>query len=172
MSAAKKRSTRPIYLTPQRLVNPETGEVVKALVPCSAIDRRLLNEKRLRVGDEVRADLKNRRNVKFHRLVHALGIMLVEHIEAFHGLNCHDAIKRVQRESGICCEQQDIDVPGVGKLVVNVAQSIAFDCMDEGEFQYLWEGICRHVAEKYWPDLTEEQIADQAGLMPDRQVAA
>lgn len=33
---------------------------------------------------------------------------------------------------------------------------------------HLWEGICRHVAEKYWPDLTEEQIADQAGLMPER----
>lgn len=169
---SKKKSTRPIYLTPQRLVNPETGEVVKALVPCSGIDRHLLNEKRLKLGDEIRADLKNRRNVKFHRLVHALGIMLVQHIEAFRDLNAHEAIKRVQRESGICCEQQEIEIPQIGKLVVNVAQSIAFDCMDESDFAHLWEGICRHVAETYWPDLTEEQIADQAELMPTREIAA
>lgn len=66
---------------------------------------------------------------------------------------------------GICCEVQSIDLPGFGKLNVSVAQSIAFDEMDEGAFRELYKGICRHICARYWPTLTPEQVADMAKLM-------
>lgn len=166
MKPAKKPS-RPIYFVIRRLVDPHTGEEVGALVPRHQIDRRLMRERAYRIGDDLRADLKKPRNVKFHRMVHALGGILADHIEDFHGMDCHAVIKRLQRESGICCEEQEVDIPGVGKLVIKVAMSLSFDDMDEGAFYQLWQGICRHIAAKYWPDFTEEQISSMVDLMPE-----
>jgi len=162
-----KKSTRPVYFVIRRLVDPYTGEELGALVPRHQIDRRLMRERAYRVGDDLRADLKKPRNVKFHRMVHALGGILADNIEAFHGMDCHAVIKRLQRESGICCEEQEVDIPGIGKLVIKVAMSLSFDDMDEGAFYQLWQGICRHVVTKYWPDFTEEQISEMTELMPE-----
>jgi hypothetical protein len=162
-----KKASRPIYFQVRRLVDPATGEEVGALIPHHRIDQRLMRERSYRVGDELRADLKKPRNVKFHRLVHALGGLVVDQIEAFQGLGCHDAIKRLQRETGICCEVQTIELPGIGKLDVSVAQSLAFDEMDEGEFYRLWQGICRHLCDRYWPGLNQDQIETMIDLMPE-----
>lgn len=171
MSKKRKRAPRPVYFTVRRLVDPATGEEVKALAPRGWADRRLMNERSYRVGDEVRVTLSKPRNYQFHKLVHQLGSMMVIHVEALQGLDSHEAIKRLQRESGICCEEQEIEIPGLGSLTVKVARSIAFDSMDEADFQHLWTGICDHIARTYWPDLSGEEIADMAELMP-RQVAA
>ena len=164
---SRRRTVKPIYMVCRKLVNPETGEFVGALVPSSAVDSRLLRQKKVGLGKEFRVEIKKPRSARFHRLVHVLGMLMVDQVEAFTGVSSHEAIKRLQRETGICCEQQDIEVPGFGKLVVNVAQSLAFDEMDETEFRRLFKGICRHVAEKYWPGLTEEQIEAQAGVMTE-----
>lgn len=161
-----KKSSRPVYFVIRRLVDPATGEEVGALVPRHQIDVRLMRERAYRVGDDLRADLKKPRNARFHRMVHVLGGILADHVEAFTGMDCHSVIKRLQRETGICCEEQDVDIPGIGKLVIKVAMSLSFDEMEEGEFYQLWQGICRYVSEKYWPDLSEEQISDMADLMP------
>ncbi|MDH1009983.1 DUF1367 family protein [Pseudomonas nicosulfuronedens] len=162
-----KRAGRPVYLEFKRMVDPETGEERLALVADSGIDRFLLKERGYKRGDKVRAELKLPRNLKFHRLVHALGRMCVEQIEDFHGLLAHDAVKRLQRETGLCCDVQTIDLPGIGKLDVAVAQSLSFDSMDEASFRELYQGICRHIATRYWPTLTEAQVADMAELMPE-----
>lgn len=161
------KKARPVYFAVRRLVDPATGEEVGALVPRHRIDQRLMRERNYRVGDELRADLKKPRNAKFHRLVHALGGLVADQIEAFQGMGCHDAIKRLQRETGICCEVQTIDLPGIGKLDVSVAQSLAFDEMEEGDFYRLWQGICRHLCERYWPGMTEDQIGQMVDLMPE-----
>ncbi len=162
-----KRAGRPVYLEFKRMVDPDTGEVRLALVADSGIDKFLLKERGYKSGDKVRAELKLPRNLKFHRLVHALGRMCVDQIEDFHGLLAHDAVKRLQRESGLCCDIQTIDLPGIGRLDVAVAQSISFDSMEEAAFRELYQGICRHIAARYWPTLTEEQVAEMAELMPE-----
>lgn len=164
---ARPKKSRPVYFQVRRLVDPATGEELGALVPRHRIDQRLMRERNYRVGDELRADLKKPRNAKFHRLVHALGGLVVDQIESFQGMGCHDAIKRLQRETGICCEVQTIELPGVGKLDVSVAQSIAFDEMEEGDFHRLWQGICRHLCERYWPGMKPEEIEAMAELMPE-----
>jgi len=160
-----RRRKRPIYFQVRRVVDEATGEILGALVPLTKWDRKAMHDRRYSVGTEVRADLKKPRCVKFNNLVHVLGTMLVRDLEAFEGMGAHDAIKRCQREAGLYCEQLDAEVPGVGVLRINQAQSIAFDEMEEGDFQLFWRGLCRHVSAKYWPTMTEDQIADQAELM-------
>lgn len=166
---AAKRITQPVYMRVARLVDPETGELVGALVPESRTAQKQMHERRMSVGTVVRAEFRKPRNVGFHRLVHALGTIAREQIEALSDTtDAHDCIKRLQREAGVCCEVQVLDLGALGKHGIRVARSIAFDAMDEGEFRELMEGLCDHIARTYWPTLTAAQVEEMAELMVNR----
>lgn len=157
----KSRPRKPIYFRVERLVRPLTGEAVGALVPLTTWDARSMRERKYSVGTELRAELKQRRNVKFHRLAHAIGALMVEQHEAFAGLTAHDALKRLQAESGAACETVQYDLPGgLGKLTRTEPRSIAFDEMDEGEFSEVVQAMYRHIAAKYWTDMSAETIEE------------
>lgn len=155
-----KRAKRPIYFTVERLVRVSTGEEVGALVPRYRCDAKEMRARKYCVGTELRAELKKPRNPKFHRLAHALGQLAVDHIEGFESLSAHDALKRLQRECGVQCESQELDLGPLGKVPVSVPRSIAFDELDEGEFGELFAGVVLHIRKAYWPTLSEEAIEE------------
>lgn len=137
---AKLRS-RDIRMTVLRVMIPETGEVIGALVPDHPIDRRSMKERKLHVGKMVRATLREDRNPMFWRKVHVLGGWLADNVETFAGLDMHAAIKKLQERSGIGCEVEEFDMPALGiRGTRTVAQSLNFSDMDEGEFSALWDG--------------------------------
>jgi hypothetical protein len=166
-----KRPRRPVYFRVARVVDLETGEQVGALVPLTKWDARNMRDRKLHVGAELRGELKQRRNVKFHRLAHAMGALMVYQHEGFDG-SAHDAIKRLQRECGVCCETQTLDLGPLGKVPVSVPRSLAFDEMDESEFAELMQAIYRHVAKAYWPTMTPEAIEEMALMYDERGEAA
>lgn len=166
MSAvAKKKPAKPVYMTWERLVRPDTGESVMAITGRYKGDRESLKARGYRPGDEVRVEIKRPRNPKFHRLAHALGGLAVDQIEGFEALDHHGALKRLQSESGVCCVEEVFDLPGFGTITRKVPESIAFDEMPEERFIELWTGVCRHIVAKYWPTLTEDQVGHQAELI-------
>lgn len=144
-----KRARRPIYLVVVKLIDPSTGELIGALVPAHEVDQRLLRERKFKVGREVRAELKQPREGWQHRLVHKIGQLMVDNVESWEQLGSHDAVKRLQRESGTCCEEMEIDVPGVGRLMVKQAESLSFDEMEQDRFQVLFDGITEHIGRHY-----------------------
>lgn len=158
---AAKRARRPIYGTFERVAVLETGEERLALLASHPIDRRLLKERGYRQGDEVRIEIKKARNVKFHRLAHAIGNLLVENVEQFRHLTGHDALKQVQQEAGVFCDPMEIDLgPVIGKVQARVARSIAFDEMDEGEFREFFKGITDYIDQHYASALTDDVRAE------------
>jgi hypothetical protein len=159
-ATAKKPKRQPVYLEARRLVDPATGEEIGALVPASPYDSRRLRALKLGQGQSLRAELSKPRNVKFHRLVHALGQLLADHWPAFAGLTAHDAIKRAQVESGTACDLQAIDLGPLGKAQVKVARSLAFDSMDETEFGELFAGLTRWIDENVVAHFPEEARAE------------
>lgn len=159
-AAAKKSKRLPVYLQVRRLVDPETGEEVGALVADSLQDARRLRDLKLGQGQTLRAELSKPRNVRFHRLVHALGQLLADHWPAFAGLPAHEAIKRAQVESGTACDQQAIDLGPLGKAQVKVARSLAFDSMNEAEFGELFAGLTRWIDENVVAHFPEEARAE------------
>ena len=154
---AAKRQRRPVYLVVARAgdVPKETG----VLVPLTKWDQRAMRARKLGLGAEIRAEIKRPRNVKHHRLAHALAAMMSDSIDEFAGLGAHDALKRLQSESGAACEVIEYDIPNVGKLTRNEPMSLAFDEMDEGQFGEVMQAIYRHIKARYWPQMDEEQIA-------------
>lgn len=194
----KRKERRHILFRVERAVIESTGELVGALVPRFATDRRLMRDRGYRMGDDLRAELSKPRHLGQHRKAHLLGGLVVAQLEGFEGLDQHAAIKRLQRESGVCCEVEQIDaapvvtailaaaetmlgevatrmlkavLPEIKQIDVLVPQSLAFDRMEQGEFELFYAGICLHLVERYWPDCDQEQIEQMAELMDRERVA-
>lgn len=164
-----KRRTRPIYAVVRPVADMETGEERLGILAMHPIDRQLMKERGYRAGDELRMEIKRRRNVKFHRLMHAVGALLVENVEGFEQFDAHGAIVHVQTLANVCCETQmvdigtikfgDISVP-VGRVPVKVPRSMAFDEMDEDEAHTLFEGTTAYIAEHHAHVMLDEVRAD------------
>lgn len=176
--AAKKAQRRYVYMKWRRLVDPETGEEVRALVACSQVDRRILQARRFREDGRVRAEIKNPRHEGFHRLVHQFGTFLVMHVPAYSGFigangkpDSHAAVKECQARARAGCERvaYDLDIPGMGMMEVTRMEprSISFDEMDEDEFAAVFRTMYEYVAENDYPDLDPDQVADFESLIEE-----
>lgn len=132
------------------------------LVPADSYAASKLRERGYKVGDLLSAELTKPRNPKFNRLVHRIGQLVVANIDSFSGLEAHKAIKRLQLEGKVACDEIGYDVPGYGMLMQLVPRSLSNESMDEGEYQEAARGICRTIADRYWKNLSEDAIAEMA----------
>jgi len=156
-----KSKPEPAYVRVQRLIVPETGEEVKGFIAASASDRERLKARKYSIGDLLRAEFKKPRNPGFHRFVHQLGTLVVQNVEGFEHFTAHQAIKRLQVESGVGCDEFLID----GDILYRVPQSLAFDSMDETVFQTVARGLSKYLCVRYWPSCTPEEIERMAEMV-------
>lgn len=141
-----------------------------ALVPGDGYTTKRLKERGYRVGDILLADLRKPRHPGFHRLAHQLGTLVAENIAEFEGLDGHQALKRLQVEGNIACDELPVFLTLLGqKIKVNqrIPRSLSFASMDEGEFRETLQAMCRFIAAEYWPDMTPEKIEQMAEVMPE-----
>lgn len=184
---AARRARRPIYLTPMRLVEPRTGEEFAAFVPLHPIDQRLCRERGFKVGHEYRAEIKQARISWQHRLVHKIGQLMIDNVEGWEQLRSHDAVKRLQLESGVCCEFDEIDarpviravlamvqflvgkrtyaklarnLPAIATVPVKRAESLAYDEMEQDRFEQLFDGITEYIGVHYAHVMLDEVRAE------------
>lgn len=155
--AARKPKPEPVYL---RVIQG-------GLVPADRYAEAQLRNKKFKIGDVVRCDVRKLRNQKFNRLVHRIGQLVAENIEAFSGLDAHTCIKRLQIEGRIACDEIGIMVQGYGMVIQFIPRSMSFDSMDQAEYHDCAKRICRLIAERYWPNLEPLQIEEMAGAMID-----
>ena len=94
------------------------------------------------------------RSPQFHRAVHKLCSFLCEHLEAFKGMDAHSALKRLQLESRLYCDETQITIKDFGVVRHLIPQSISFDNMDEAEFRAFFDAIVNHVSETHWPEFS------------------
>ena len=132
------------------------------LVPADNYAASKLRERGYRMGDLLSAELTKPRNPKFNRLVHRIGQLVTANIDAFSGLDAHKAIKRLQIEGKVACDEIGISIAGYGMMMQLIPRSLSNESMDEGEYQQAARGICRTIAERYWSDLSEEQVLEMA----------
>lgn len=137
------------------------------LEPASRSDAERLRARRYGIGDVVFCELTKPRNPGFHRLAHAFGTMVVENIEAFEHLSAHEALKRIQIEGDIGCDALMLNMPGIGPVSYRMPRSLSYESMDESEFREVFVGMCRYVADRYWPDLDPEQVEEMAEVMAE-----
>ena len=133
-----------------------------ALVPADNYARMQLSAKGYHTNDVLLATLKKLRSAGFNRLVHRIGQLVVANIEDFAGIDAHKAIKRLQIEGRVACDEIGVMVQGYGMVIQFIPRSLSFESMDEGEYREAARGICRTIAERYWPNMTAEAIEELA----------
>ena len=138
-----------------------------SFVPDDEHTRARLREKKYRVGNLVAAELYRARNPGFHRLAHAFGVLVSDHIEGFEHMDAHQTLKRLQLEAGAGCDELVMRVPGVGMVPYKIPRSLSFESLDEAEFRQVFAAMCKHVSETYWPELSPDEIEDMASAMPE-----
>ena len=116
--------------------------------------------------DLVFADLRQPRNPKFHRFVHAFAEAVAHNVEQFEGIDPHSVIKRIQLEGNIACDELFISAHGQ-TFPYRIPKSLSFESLDEGAFQELFAQIRDYVVRTYWPGCTDFQIEQMAEFMKD-----
>lgn len=135
------------------------------LRPADSLAAGRLRARGYRKGDAVFVEVRKPRNPRHHRLAHALGALVSEQVDDFHGLDAHSVLKRLQLESGAGCDE--IAVRLAGQMVMyRIPRSLSFESMDEGEFTETFRRLCDHIAATYWPGLDPEEIENMAQMMP------
>jgi hypothetical protein len=165
-SPAKKlkrpaKPRKPIYFKVEKLVRPSTGEEVGALVPLTEWDSEAMRARKYKANTEVRALLSKPRNGWMLRIAHALGKLAIDYIEGYehHGKDHHGAVKQLQIEAGVYCEEYALDLGPLGVVMAKQARSIAYDEMEDEDFNKFSLGLCAYVRGKY------------AGVPPDELAA-
>jgi len=167
----RKPKPMPVYLVLRMMTDPATGQQRAAFVAASDADGSILKERGYKMNTKIRAELKQPRNPRFNGLVHGLGKVLTQNIERFSGMQSHDAIKALQMESGVYCDREEFDIPGLGKLTRAVPQSLSYDSMGEESFQDFWAQCCAYLVATDWPSLTEERLTEMAEFEVFRSAA-
>lgn len=175
-----------------QLKDPATGELVGALVPVSNEDRAEMRRRKVKVGRIVRIDMTLPRNANFNALAHKFGEVIRDNIEAFAGMDPHAALKRLQFEAGVECDERGVLIdafwpdlvhaveqmqPGAGYVMrlvgdqlqgkviaLRETRSLAFDSMDEVRFRGVIDAIASWVAAHYWPDCSPVEIERMANI--------
>ncbi len=109
--------------------------------------------------------MKAPRNLGFHRLAHAIGGLVADHIDRYDGMGQHQALKELQFDSGIECDVTRTEIPGIGILESKQPRSLAFAEMEQGRFHDFVAGVCEYIAREYWPQCTPEQVEQMADAM-------
>lgn len=136
-----------------------------AFVPFNQSSIDLLKERGLKIGDVIAMDFSKPRNPQFWRMAHQLGTMCVEHIEDFSGIDSHKALKKLQFDANIECEETDIELPGIGTFKARKPKSLAFESMDQTIFYRVMREMSAYIVRKYWPDLDEEKVLQMADCL-------
>lgn len=123
--------------------------------PSTEASRMACRAKKLYSGVEVIAYLYQVRSLDNWHKAHGLGAALVEHVADFENLTPHDALKKLQEDGEIACDVERVEIKGYGHLKRIVPHSLAFDEMDESEFQNVYGRMVEYVRQKYWPTLDE-----------------
>lgn len=152
-SAAKRKPTKPrVYL-----------RVIKGgLEPADPYAALQLRAKGYHIGDVLVATLVKLNNPGFNRLHHRIGQLCAANIEAFHGMDAHQVLKRIQWEANIHCEEVAVLVGGTLAATMRFPLSISFENMDDGQRHDVVLATCRWISKTYWPSLTSAQVEEMA----------
>ncbi|CUR48470.1 Phage protein [Alloalcanivorax xenomutans] len=136
-------------------------------MPADVHAQQRLKDKNFRMGEVVGVQVRRMREYWYHKMVHAFGDLVAQNIDDFAGMNAHEVLKRLQVEGLIGCTCIPLRTETGERVDYYVPRSLAYDEMDQAEFEEVYGAFCQLVVERYWPNLEPEQVAVLAEIMGD-----
>ncbi|TBW57486.1 hypothetical protein EZI54_07445 [Marinobacter halodurans] len=159
------------------------------------IDREKCRRARFTRNSIVEATIQTPRNPRLHRLAHRFGQLCCQHLPGFEALDAHQAIKKLQRDSGVGCELSRIKGPAILNAIdramveqfglagenlmdqlepllksvevdANIPISLSYSNIDNDEFRTIARGLAHYVSETYWPELSPDEVLSLTGIDP------
>jgi hypothetical protein len=164
--AARGRKKPMIYGRLRVIADAKTGEAIRCVQFLGAADVENIRERNFKNGDLVRMQVSKATDPHANRTLHALGKMIVENVESFQNLTGHQALKRLQVESGVHCEPISARIDGTDELaIINIPLSLSFDDTDDFEFRACAHGLAKFLVQRYWPTVKAEWVLEEMGKM-------
>ena len=135
------------------------------LAPNDGYVARRMVERGYKPGQVVMVEITKTRLPWYNRYAHKIGQLCVRNLEGFQNYDAHEALKRLQWESGAHCQEIGAMVPGVGMVPIRIPQSLAMGECSQEQYEKAMLIISRWVSEKYWPDMSPEQVQAMAETM-------
>lgn len=143
-----------------------SGVKRRVFVAADEVTEAALRKADYALGEVLSCTIVKPRNRENWRRAHKLGQLLIENVADFENYtDAHDVIKRLQLETGVCCDETAIRVPNYGIVMHRVPQSMAFDLMEDEDFNKLYAGFAQHIVSTYWPGLGPDEIEQMASLV-------
>lgn len=133
--------------------------------PADAASRKLCKDRGMRVGRCYIVYAYEPRDERQWARAHQIGTFLVRNVEAFHGMSSHKALKKVQKDSGIACDTQVLDLGPLGKHEIRTPRTLAFGFMDNTEWTEIWRQMCEYIGRTYLGMIAADVVVDMEKIM-------
>lgn len=170
----KPRRDAPVWGRIVRCIDPVTRESFLAWRALPGDDATEMRQRGYREGDEISAEFRADRNIKNFRQAHALAQFVLDNTEAFPpGVDSHEAIKRIQRDADIECDEQTITIDlgtfGKHEASIRVPRSLSFSTMDQEVWRTVYKALKDHIVRTYFADWNAAQIAEFDDILRGNQ---
>ena len=139
-----------------------------SLAPADPYAASRLRDMKYKSGDIVSALLSKLRKYSTYKNAHKIALLMIQSHDDFrYYANAHDALKRLQIESGAACEEIKVRNRKGEWEHRRYPLSFSYDSLGEEVFEEAIKVMCRYLVDVYWPDMEPEDIEIMAERMPN-----
>jgi len=151
----------PLFTKARDMIDPETGEIVRALVPDNAMSVETLAK--VRMGRTVHVVTETARNYDQLKLLFALAEKIHQNSERFDSKE--HVVEELKLNTGHV-ERKYIRVPGLKTpAFLEWPASIAYESMTQAEFKEWLDKALAYVRSDIWPGMPEGKLKDEITAM-------
>jgi hypothetical protein len=155
-----KPQPRPTFWNVEAMVDPRTGEEKMCLVAANQLARDEMKRRKFTRGTRLQVEMKRPRNLPFWRKAHVLAGLCIENVDAFDGLDLHQALKKLQLNANVECDNLTFIAADGTKFRYRQARSLSFDNMDEGTFTVAYDRIVEYIKDRFFSEWDDDQMAE------------
>lgn len=153
-------SAFPLFVKSRDMIDPETGEIVRALVPDNALSVETLAK--VRAGRTLHVITETARNYDQLKLLWAMAEKIHQNSERF--TSAKHVVRELKLNTGHV-EREQLNIAGLGIVERTWPASINYESMPQGEFQVWLEKALAYVRSDIWPGMPEGVLKDEITAM-------
>lgn len=151
----------PLFTKCREVMIPETGEVVRALVPDNALSVETLAK--VRLGRTMHTVTETARNYDQLKLLYALADKIHQNSDRFDSKE--HVVEELKMNTGHV-ERKYIRVPGIkAPVFLEWPASISYESMTQAEWSAWLPKALNHVTTEIWPTMPEGVLKDEISAM-------
>jgi hypothetical protein len=143
-----------------------------SMICADMLSQAVMRRKKIRRGEVIRIKVLKLHDYSQFKKAHKLAWLLIDGVDEFERFgredgtrDAHGALKHLQRISGVECDDQTLEIPGAGAIVIRTPRSLAYEEMPQDVFDAAYAGFCDYIKKTWWKNLDQADIEQMASLL-------